>query len=44
MQPLAADFETAIVTMRRADYRDEALGRSEAPMRKFMSHYVREKM
>jgi len=45
MQPVGEQiFETAIVPMQSGKITAmEALGRSEAPMRKFMSHYVREK-
>lgn len=45
MQPVGAQiYETAIVPMQGGQITAmEALGRSEAPMRKFMSHYVREK-
>jgi flagellar biosynthetic protein FliP len=45
MQPVGQQiFETAIVPMQSGKITAmEALSRSEAPMRKFMSHYVREK-
>jgi flagellar biosynthetic protein FliP len=45
MQPVGQQiFETAIVPMQSGKITAmEALTRSEAPMRKFMSHYVREK-
>lgn len=45
MQPVGEQiFQTAIVPMQSGKITAmEALGRSEAPMRKFMSHYVREK-
>src|SRR5580704_8986694 len=45
MQPVGAQiYETAIVPMQSGKITAiEALGRGEAPMRKFMSHYVREK-
>jgi flagellar biosynthesis protein FliP len=45
MQPVGAQiYESAIVPMQSGQINAmEALGRSEAPMRKFMSHYVREK-
>jgi flagellar biosynthesis protein FliP len=45
MQPVGEQiFETAIVPMQSGKITAmEALGRSETPMRKFMSHYVREK-
>jgi flagellar biosynthesis protein FliP len=45
MQPVGAQiYETAIVPMQTGNITAmDALGRSEAPMRKFMSHYVREK-
>ena len=45
MQPVGAQiYETAIVPMQSGKITAmEALGRGEEPMRKFMSHYVREK-
>ena len=45
MQPVGAQiYESAIVPMQAGQINAiEALGRSEGPMRKFMSHYVREK-
>jgi len=45
MQPVGEQiYETAIVPMQSGKITAiEALGRGEAPMRKFMSHYVREK-
>jgi flagellar biosynthetic protein FliP len=45
MQPVGAEiYESAIVPMQSGQITAmEALGRSEVPMRKFMSHYVREK-
>jgi len=45
MQPVGAQiYETAIVPMQGGQITAmEALSRSEGPMRKFMSHYVREK-
>jgi flagellar biosynthetic protein FliP len=45
MQPVGEQiFETAIVPMQSGQITAmDALGRSEAPMRKFMSHYVRDK-
>lgn len=45
MQPVGAQiYQSAIVPMQSGQINAmEALSRSEAPMRKFMSHYVREK-
>lgn len=45
MQPVGAEiYDSAIVPMQNGQITaTEALSRSEAPMRKFMSHYVREK-